>query len=157
MVTNSHFNNEFSAFLSIFGFFTNVFKNNLDIFWYAAGRRSCSALPMPMFKESKFFRPQNFAWRMATFFKHRIICSFEIGYPGVALFQWLKSSISIISLVLVSPFNMTICVKELFPLSSNPKKNKRFFLILIFFQNTWTAHHMVSQIPKWNFFTFVTT
>ena len=43
----------------MFGFFTNFFKNNFDIFWYAAGRRSCSALPTPMFKKSKFFRPQN--------------------------------------------------------------------------------------------------
>ena len=76
-----------------------------------------------MFKESTFFRPQNLAWRTATFFKHETICSFEIGLLGEALFQQLKSSIIITDLVRVGPSNICL-VKELFPLSSNPVKKR---------------------------------
>ena len=124
VLSNLHFSIEFCTFRNKLGLFTNFFNTVFAIFWYAAWRVSCSTLLIPMFKESTFFRPQNLAWRMATFFKHETICSFEIGLLGEALFQQLKSSIIITDLVRVGPSNMTCLIKELFPLSSNPMKKR---------------------------------
>ena len=147
VLSNLHFSIEFCTFLNKLGLFTNFFNTVFAIFWCAAWRVSCSTLLIPMFKESTFFRPQNLAWRTETFFKHKTICSFEIGLLGEALFQQLKSSIIITDLVRVGPSNMTCLIKELFPLSSNPMKKIRLLLLLIFVEQLTTCFHKL-QISK---------
>ena len=145
VVSNLHFSIEFCTFLNKLGLFTNFFNTVFAIFWYAAWRVSCSTLLIPMFKESTFFRPQNLAWRTATFFKHKTICSFEIGQLGEALFQQLKSSIIITDLVRVGPSNMTCLVKELFPLSSKPIKKRLLFKLIT--HTVWTINDVTEEIP----------